>query len=77
MLEVQFLFDHGTVSLHFIIPFRQRLWSLVTTSLHSDDPIEGADGTTESEPEQALPILPRNNKGFTEGHRHLDEFTLV
>ena len=32
-----------------------------TASLYSDDPIEGADGTTESEPEQALPIPARNN----------------
>ena len=41
---------------------------------HSDDPV--ADGTSESEPEQALPIHPRNNRGFTRD-RHLDEFTLV
>ena len=27
-----------------------------TANLFSDDPVEGADGTTESEPEQALPI---------------------
>ena len=47
-----------------------------TASLYSDDPVEGTNGT-ESEPEEALPILPRNNRGFTEGLRHLDEFSLV
>ena len=47
-----------------------------TASLYSDDPVEGTNGT-ESEPEEALPIPPRNNRGFTEGLRHLDEFSLV